>query len=450
MLLRANDHPASDTERGGLLQSARSSSPEGSTSTAEARDWKELQVPSCACCVSILAAFAVALGLAAGTLAAQAQRGHHGGAAGREARAVRKLVEEPNDMFTALGFVSAPLLIVSLKGLLNFSVQIVLYLGEDVLRGAEAVKAKLAGPLRLSNAFVGFQLLGLATTAFVYAQMTVALAPWRSRAAFQTFALAISQHSATGTLLVGLATNLVLAVADVPGLSSEAQEDGRSVAWRLAVAGAAVSSPLLLTFVGTAWAQIPFILAAMVFALRAQTIVRLLGDTFSGQAFAREGTSFHNLLSCSRDPGVVGWASYGCVFATGLTAAWLIAGAARPGAWRFAGAAILEVAAPLAATRLVFSRVLRLQAAECPQLLALALSMQCAYVVVLVVPASLLTAEPTIGLNGSAAVAFAGKRWEAFVQYTFCAPSQGSSKPPHGGDHSLTLLWLGQLISLLT
>lgn len=454
--MRGNVPSSMESERTELLRST-SVCPTADREAGSAESDKDHRADSSLCCLNAIIVLALALGLAAGTLAARAPRRHFE-AVLPEGQDVRKLIEEPVDMFRALGFVSAPFLVASLKGLLHFSAQLLFYLGATVLEGVSAARTRLTDPFRLNKAFVSFQVVGVMTTTAAYAQLIISLSPWASRGAFRTFALAISQHSATATLVLGLVTNSILArtageAADEEQRSldiSQAQELGRSAAKRLVIAGIAVGSPLWVTLLGTAWLQLPFIFPAAVFAVRTRTLIRLAGDLFSGLRATREGTLLHSVLAFNRDRGLIGFAIFFCLSANGLVAAWLVVGAGGREAWLLAGAAALELAAPLLMLNVLFYRMLALHAAECPQLLAFTLSMLCVFFIIQVIPAALLVQESDIGLCGSAGAAFTGKQIGPFFKYTFLFPSQDAWTVGDKAASGLTSVWLSQLVCFFT
>lgn len=115
-------------------------------------------------------------------------------------------------MFARFGFVSGPMVFIFLKGFFTFMVQIALYLRGDIRRGRSVIREKMDAPQRLNEWSIVFQTIGLTSTAFAYAQITVAAQPWASWCGFQTWSLLVSQHMGTITLLVGLSSNLIAAV----------------------------------------------------------------------------------------------------------------------------------------------------------------------------------------------------------------------------------------------
>lgn len=341
-------------------------------------------------------------------------------------------------MFARFGFVSGPMVFIFLKGFFTFMVQIALYLRGDIRRGRSVIREKMDAPQRLNEWSIVFQTIGLTSTAFAYAQITVAAQPWASWCGFQTWSLLVSQHMGTITLLVGLSSNLIAAVLIEDDGEDPVCYDERAVGRFLFFFGLAVGTPVWLALGFIAWPCI--ILLGLTAPVCMKLIFKVIGERtfdvltledlvqtllFKRDSWRFEGVSLWALLTLSS-----------CLCIALLS---LLVGVNRGDTWMLVGATVLWLFLPLIATAYAFSFV---QETLPAQMMAFWTSMSIVYVIIVTVPASILFWERDIGLTGCAPAAFMGKQVQPFFEHTFFLPAKAALEN--------VVLWLSQIVSFFT
>lgn len=365
-------------------------------------------------------------------------------------RDVREIIEDPDAMFSAFGFVAAPLAFISLKGLFNFSAQQAIYLGKALLRGREAVRDKLDAPVRLSKSSIAFQALGLASSSFAYTKLVFVTTPWKGWPEWEVFSYLTSQHTATVTVLVSLATNSVIWSLVEEDEESSASYHEASVAQMLVVFGLIVGGPLWLSLV---WPLLVYALPLMAStAISLKLFQKMNSDltdsvmdvlkilVFNVDKYGdRQSTPDLLFMRTS----VLGF------LVTGLLMLWLALGINRADSWLFFGATVLEIILPLVGIMAVMGVVIETKQAPA-QLLAFQSSMLLVYLVVSIVPAAIMMWQSEVGVVGSAPAAFMGKKIMPFIKYTFVYPAGAMSAAVSRVACSRTMLWVAQLLSFFT
>lgn len=268
----------------------------------------------------------------------------------------------------------------------------------------------------------------------------------------------------TITLLVGLLFNCVLALMIDDDESDPREYYEVAVAKCLAFCGLVVGIPVWLALVSTAWPQLLVLGHITVFfgsalywlsekKYRRDRNITLTVSTYVSLLLFREKDETLD----SETPEVVSlglWCTIAPCSIFGLVLVWLLLGINQIDAWLLAGATILEFILPLAVT--LFSLLGFLNPSRFPvQIPSFLLSMCAIYVVIMLVPASLLLWETDVGILGCAPTAFMEKRIKPFFTYTFFLPANDAFQKADElvADDVFAhrfLLWMTQIVSFFT
>jgi len=120
---------------------------------------------------------------------------------------VTDLILDPDTMYQNYGLTQPPVLATSTKALFNFTVAIVLLLGMDLFHGMEAILLGFRSKVKFGTLSMLFQTIGLASAISTYSLLAFHTQCWTGWEPWQTFCYLVSQHSASTTVIVGIANN---------------------------------------------------------------------------------------------------------------------------------------------------------------------------------------------------------------------------------------------------
>lgn len=398
-----------------------------------------------ACVVASIAA-AISLGVALAVLSANKQ--HAQSDANDVAADLQTIILNPDRMYAAFGFVSAPLLFTSLKGIFTFGVQQLLFFGRAAFGGKEAMVEKNTAPLRFSKVSVAFQILGLTTTSYSFTSLAMIVQPWAGWAEWKLYSHLTSQHAGAVTVIVGLFNNAAVASFVTVDAANPAPYDEAFVARALAVAGALVGMPLWTGFLSTSGWQLLFVVLAAFLAfclLQFSGTAPMISALRYGDCFSSDAVVGLKFAYCFRAVFAWWW-----IFMLALI--WLLAGIWQGHAWLLAGATLLELFLPLAAV--IVGAVVYLSPRGNPPLMPLTFvfAMTAVYILTVVTPAGLLMQEGSANFYDAAPSAFMAKRIGPFVNYTFAVPAKRGAQAAGAAltSSSQMQLWVAQLLSWFT
>jgi hypothetical protein len=341
------------------------------------------------------------------------------------------LIQDPDRTAEMFGFAPAPLYFLNVKGYFNYTVQMLLLIGAAaLLAGRPEVKKALLAPVRFKLTSVLFQVLGLSSTAFAFVSLAVtsdALASW---AHWRVYSYLVTQVSGAITLAVGLGNNVMTFMFIVD--NKDAPYSERTVAGGLVVLGLVVGTPIWAALMTAGlYGMLAYLLPSLIllFLLYLLNAIRIVGCQRAcmglkdlcvkvfGQNLKHPTGIFYNSMT---------WLIM-------LTLIWLCAGITKIGTWHLVGATLLELVLPLVGVGALAvwsspdqkpddnSAVLVLG-------IGFVVAMISTYFIAMVMPASLLAMDPSIGYGGAAPSAFMAKKGVTFSKYTFVIPVQEFSK----------------------
>lgn len=357
-------------------------------------------------------------------------------------------ITNPDVTFLKFGMVAMPVLLMSAKGVLTFSLQVLLFLGSAIRDGRDAMVGKLTADMRFSKVSIAFQILGQLTTAAAYRKLAMATQCWQDKLHFEMFCNLVSQSPASITLVVGLANNFVVKQL------TEAGSTDNLAARVLILTGLCIGVPIWCAFAYACMStQLVFLLIAFPVSIKAcsSVVEEGFGDTVNimlrgkqGDISAQSAAWMTVLMSTNVLLGIL----------------WCCGGVLSGNVWHsvlLVGGILAEFLVPLCVLLVLADSVGEGsgKGTFAGMTMAFIISLNVALMISMIIPAGILEGQPGISLSDAAIEAFWGKKITKYMTYTFFVPARSEidlleKKYGHNSAGDILVLWLTQLISFCT
>jgi len=358
-----------------------------------------------------------------------------------------EVILHPHAMYAEYGFMQMPILVMTLKSFLNFAIQMALFFGTSLLSGKVEMKKKAEDGMRFSPLSILFQIFGQAAAVAAYSKLAMVTKPWESFDNWHRYSFLLSQHSATATVLVGLANNMAVTLF-YKHTEERAYNEGRAAKY-LVVTGLVVATPLWVTWLTACWST-----GLPVLALAAAIALLVMAKLRQGKPTIKEGVAavFRDIRGDDGPYLQFSNVAFLVMCTTlGLATLWLLAAVDSKHAWMLFGATLLELFVPLIALMIFVGGGVPGGQEEgvSGMVRAFWVAVSLTYIVSLTVPFSLLAATDEVGLRMAAPETFWARKIDLYVTSTFLRPAERAADQAQGARAAFSL-WLTQLLGFVS